>query len=269
MTETAPPPVIILVRPQMAENIGTAARAMLNCGLTEMRLVAPRDGWPDARAAASAAGADVVLDGVRAFPDLAAAAADLHRLYATTARNRGMSKPVADVRDAGSALRAETAAGRRVGLVFGAERTGLTNDEAALADTLVTVSLNPEFSSLNLAQAVLLAGWEWRRAALAEGTVAAALPDPGPPPAPQAEVEAFHGHLIEELDRCGFLRVREKRPSMIRNLRNLFGRACPTAQELRILHGVVACLVKRSRTHPPFDPDGAGNSVAFRRPDGD
>ena len=243
-------PCIVLVRPQLGENIGTAARAMLNCGLTDLRLVAPRDGWPNPNAAAAAAGADMVLEGVRAFDTLAEALADRHRVYATTARNRGMSQMLMPPRPAAAETHAEIAAGKRVAYVFGAERTGLTNDELAQADTLVAVPLNPAFSSLNLAQAVLLMAYEWSQAERPEAAAAPSLQGQSPP-ATGEQVEGFLGQLFDELDRCGFLRVQDKRPSMMRNLRNLFERAHLTEQEVRTLRGVIACLVERARTHPP------------------
>ena len=157
-------PVVILVDPQLGENIGTAARAMLNCGLGRLRLVRPRDGWPSDRAVAAASGADAVLDGATLFDTTAAAIADLEQVYATTARPREMIKPVMTPRRAAAEMRAAIGGGRPVGILFGPERTGLLNDDLALADTLISVPLNPAYSSLNLAQAVLLVAYEWAQA---------------------------------------------------------------------------------------------------------
>ena len=149
-------PAIILVRPQLGENIGMAARAMLNCGLSEMRLVAPRDGWPNERAQRAASGADVVLDEARVFDSVAEAVADLQHVVATTARNRELVQRIVTARHAASEIRGWIAAGERVGILFGPERTGLENDDMVHADTALSIPLNPQFSSLNVAQAVLL-----------------------------------------------------------------------------------------------------------------
>lgn len=238
-------PVVILVRPQLGENIGTAARAMLNCGLERMRLVAPRDGWPNVTAVASASGADAVLERIEVFDSTADAVADLNRVYATTARSRDMTKPVMGPRDAALEMRAADPAGASTGILFGPERTGLNNDEAALADTLVIAPLNPAFSSLNLAQAVLMMAYEWRMSAQAEGSGARTLVMGDTRPANRAEMLNFFAHLERELDRCGFLKPPEKRPAMVRNIRNLFLRGGFTEQEVRTLHGIVAGLVRR------------------------
>src|SRR5262245_32864458 len=159
-----PTPAIILVRPQLAENIGTAARAMLNCGLTDLRLVKPRPAMPHPRAIAASSGADEVIEKARIFASVEEAAADLDHLYATTARARDQLKPVVTARQAATEMRGHIAAGEKAGYLFGPERTGLENDELLLADVLVTVPLNPKFSSLNLAQAVLLLSYEWQMA---------------------------------------------------------------------------------------------------------
>lgn len=237
-------PPVILCRPQLGENIGLAARAMLNCGLTELRLVAPRDGWPSERARAAASGADAVLDGARVFARLEDSIADLTHVFAATARPRDRVKPVVTPREAGIRLRALAAEERRPGLLVGPEREGLTNDELSLADTIVTARLNPAFSSLNLAQAILLLGYEWMQAGLdsPEGE-----PRGGEAPAPKAELLVFLERLEADLDACGFFGNVEQRPSLTRNLRDLFQRALPTSRELRTLHGAVRHLVgKRS-----------------------
>ncbi len=238
-------PAIILVEPQLGENIGAAARAMLNCGLTELRLVRPRDGWPNPKAQAMAAGADRVIDHARLFDSTAAAIADLRRVYATTARPRGLVKPVVTPRRAAAELRAAIGRDEPCGVLFGPERSGLTNDDVVLAGTVIAVPLNPAFASLNLAQAVLLVGYEWFQAG--EGEAAPAPNDPGAAatPATQADLLRLFTHLEDELDAADFFPVAEKRPSMVRNLRSLFTRTGLTEQEVGTLHGVVTALSGR------------------------
>ncbi len=239
-------PAIILVAPQLGENIGTAARAMLNCGLDDLRLVKPREGWPSDKAVAAASGADSVLETARLYGSVEAAIGDLVHVYAASARERGMVKRVVTPRLAASEMRAALAAGEPCGVLFGPERTGLLNDEMALADTILKVSLNPGFSSLNLAQAVLIVGYEWHLGesapapeALRTGKSRLAL---------KAELFAFFEHFEEALETSGFYTNPERRPSTIRNLRNFFQRARPTDQELRTLHGVVTAFMgPRSR----------------------
>lgn len=233
-------PAIVLVNPQLGQNIGTAARAMLNCGLTDLRLVAPRDGWPNDHAVAAASGADRVLDQARLYGDTSAAIADLQAVYATTARDRYMVKPVLTARAAAQEMRAKVAAGVRVGVLFGPERAGMENDDLSLADALITIPLNPGFSSLNLAQSVLLVGYEWFQAA--DATPGRDERYGWSPPAGKELLLNFFRILERELDECGFLRNIEKRPSMVRNIRNMFQRAALSEQELRTLHGMVACL---------------------------
>ena len=233
-------PAIILVEPQLGENIGTAARAMMNCALNDLRLVRPRDGWPSERAVAAASGADAVLDKARLYPSIAAAIADLVHVYAATARDRGMVRREVTPRQAAGEMRARIAADEPCGVLFGPERTGLLNDDLTLADTVLTVPLNPGFLSLNLAQAVLLVGYEWFTAA-AEAP-AETLHTGLSRPATKAELVNFFAHLEEALEKNGFLRNRESRPSMVRNLRSLFQRAQCTEQELRTLHGVVTAF---------------------------
>jgi tRNA/rRNA methyltransferase len=233
-------PAVILVAPQLGENIGTAARAMLNCGLTELRLVAPRDGWPSAKAQSAASGADAVLDGARLFDTVETAVGDLQHVYATTARDRDMVNRIVTPREAASEMRRLTGEGRACGILFGPERMGLLNDHLSLADTVISVPLNPAFSSLNLAQAVLLVGYEWFTAG--DATPREALRTGDSAPATKAELQRFFEHLEEALDRNGFLRNIEKRPSMVRNIRNLFQRAHCTEQELRTLHGVITAF---------------------------
>jgi tRNA/rRNA methyltransferase len=230
-------PAIILVTPQMGENIGAAARAMLNCGLTDLRLVAPRDGWPNIKAERAAVGALELMPPVRVFDTVADSIADLTLVFASTARDRKMVKPIVTARQAAIEARGHIAAGGKVGVLFGPERTGLLSDDVSLANTLITVPLNPDFTSLNLGQAVLLVGYEWFQAG--DATPASYMPLGGTVPATKEELNNFFAHLERELDACGFLRNEEARPSMIRNLRNMWQRAELTEQEVRTLHGMI------------------------------
>lgn len=243
MSPTAP--VIILVEPQLGDNIGAAARAMLNCGLREMRLVKPRDGWPNERAHSMASGADVVLDEAQLFDTLAEAISDLQRVYATTARRRDMVKHSVTPTGAADEIHAATAVGDRCGVVFGRERIGLTNDEVVLADAILTVPLNPEFTSLNLGQAVLLFGWEWLRQS--DRTPARKLLETEHSSATREEILHFFDHLEKGLESHGFFRVAAKRPATQRTLRNIFLRSSLTDRDVRILHGVVTALMGRPR----------------------
>src|SRR5438128_3777747 len=207
-------PAIILVAPQLGENIGTAARAMLNCGLDDLRLVAPRDGWPSERAVAAASGADIVLDKARLYPDVPAAIADLVHVYAATARDRYMVKRELTPRRAAEEMHGFVACGEACGILFGPERTGLVNDQIALADTVLTVPLNPAYSSLNLAQAVLIVGYEWFISGVVQPPEM--LRRGGSRPASKEELLNFFDHLEEELEKNGFLRNPEARPIMVR-----------------------------------------------------
>lgn len=242
-------PVVVLVEPQLGENIGFAARAMLNCGLTELRLVRPRDGWPNERARAAAAGADTVIDGAQVFERTADAVGDLSRVFAATARHRDMIMPVMTPRRAAETLRVEVAAGLRCGLIFGPERSGLENDDASLADTIVQVPLNPAFSSLSLPQAVMVLAYEWFQAG--DETPSEELVMGRTEPASKAELLNFLSRLESALEETGFLQVAEKRPGMMRNIRNIFQRARLTDQEVRALHGVVSALA-----FGPHDKEG-------------
>ena len=242
-------PAIILVEPQLGENIGTAARAMFNCGLTDLRLVKPRDGWPNAKAVAAASGADPVLDQARLYERPEDAIADLHHVYVTTARDRYMVKRVLTPRAAAGEMRAAMADGEACGVLFGPERTGLFNDAVALGDRVIRVPLNPAFSSLNLAQAVLLIGYEWFQSA--DATAPSELAAGHSRPATKDELLRFFGHFEEALDQSGFLRTADKRPGMVRNLRNLFQRAECTEQELRTLHGVITAFLGAREKRPP------------------
>lgn len=243
-------PAVILVDPQLGENIGTAARAMLNCGLTDLRLVRPRDGWPNAHAQRAASGADIVLEGARLYDRTEDAIADLARVYATTARQRFMTKPVVTPRQAAAEMRGLVASGTgQCGVLFGRERTGLENDDIVLADAILSVPLNPSFTSLNLAQAVLLIGYEWFTAG--DATPPRVMSAGGQPPATKAELVNFFEHLERELDDADFFRVADKRPSMVRSIRNLLQRTEPTAQEVRTLHGIVTALAGRRKDGRP------------------
>jgi tRNA/rRNA methyltransferase len=240
-------PTVVLVDPQLGQNIGMVARAMLNCGLTELRLVRPRDGWPSEAAVAAAAGAQEILARARLFDTTKQAVADFRRVYAMTARPRDMVKPVATPRQAALDLRLAAAAGEAAGVLFGPERSGLTNDDLALAERIVSVPLNPGFSSLNLAQAVLLLGYEWFQAA--DHTPGQRLVRGRGKPAPKGELANFFARLEAALDDTGFFHPPEKRAGMVRNLRNLFQRAELSDAEVRTLHGVVTSL----RTGPRDD----------------
>ncbi len=248
---TTPAPVIILVEPQLGENIGQAARAMANFGLAGLRLVAPRDGWPNEKAVAAASGATAIIEQAKVFATLAEAVADLHFLCATTARVREMVKPVLAPENAVKAIAAHAAGNQRCGILFGRERSGLENDEVALADALVIAPVNPAFASLNLAQAVLLIGYEWRKltagGALGRGTqfetpAVEGLSRGRAIPATRGELMDFFGHIEGELTLAGFFKTDEKRSSMVRNIRNMFERASLTDQEVRTLRGIVAAL---------------------------
>jgi len=240
-----PGPEIILVEPQLGDNIGAAARAMLNCGLGRMHLVRPRDGWPNPRAAAMASGAEEVLQQVAVHETTAQAVAGLDLVLATTARQRDMAKVVLTPRQAAGRVRERIAAGGRTGILFGPERAGLVNEDVARADAVINVPLNPAFSSLNLAQAVLLVGYEWFQAGH-EPEVAASWG--ASPPATHAEREYFMTRLEGELERAGFLFPPNLAPTIRRNLRALFARADMTAQEVRTLHGVISALTARRDT---------------------
>jgi tRNA/rRNA methyltransferase len=240
MTNFHPDPVIILVEPQLGENIGAAARAMLNCGLTRMRIVKPRDGWPNPRAVAAASGADSVIDQAQIFDSTSAAIADLDYVLATTARQRDMVKIIYTPEAAADELRARAARGHRAGILFGPERTGLMNDDIPLADAVVTIPVNPEFASLNLAQGVLLIGYCWWR--LGQQAEPARLETGGNRPANKAELENLFARLEEGLEAGGFYTTEQQRPTMIRNMRNLLQRAQMTEQEVRTFHGVIVAL---------------------------
>jgi len=243
-------PAVVLVGPQLGENIGTAARAMLNCGLADLRLVEPRDGWPNAKAVAAASGADLVIERARVFAGIPEAIADCQHVYAATARPRELVKAVLTPRAAAAEIRAAQARGERVGILFGPERWGLTTDQVSFAGQIVEVPLNPAFASLNLAQAVLIVAYEWHMAA--DATPAKFIPTleahGGPTElATQDDILKLFEHLERELDESGYLFPPDKRPAMVRNLRSIFLRANLTEPEVRSLRGVVKALVQRRR----------------------
>jgi TrmH family RNA methyltransferase len=233
-------PVVVLARPQLADNIGAVARAMANGGLFHLRLVAPRDGWPQEKAWRNASGADRILDEATLHDTVADAIGDLHRVFATCPRPRHIIKPLFTARGAATELRTIEARGLRSGLLFGPERAGLDNDDMAQADSLIRYPLNPAFLSLNLAQAVMVMAYEWWMSA--ESAPARTLMTNETHVATKAELENFLTHLVAELDDCGFLRNAPKRPGMVRNIRHFFERGEVTEQELRTLHGVITEL---------------------------
>ncbi|MBE7732075.1 RNA methyltransferase [Devosia faecipullorum] len=245
----APSPAIVLCEPQLGENIGSAARAMANFGLWDLRLVRPRDGWPNEKAIAAASRADHVLERVRVFDTLEAAMSDLTLVYATTARSRDMQKEVLGPEDASARMAAHVAGGRGTGLLFGRERWGLLNDEVAMADAIVTLPVEAAFASLNIAQAVLLMSYEWRRTS-AEGR---ALPfgDGLDEAAPRSELVGLFEHLEGVLDQSGFFTTPDKRPSMVNNLRTALTRGRFTAQEIRTLRGVISSIDRRHERPNP------------------
>ena len=254
-------PAVILVRPQLAVNIGMCARAMANFGLDDLRLVNPKQGWPRQDewrevAYSAAAGATELLDGARVFDSVEAAVADLTYVYATTARERGQAKAV---ESPSSAMAAAAGAGQARGILFGPERTGLDNDEVAIADAIVTFPTNPAYASLNLAQAVLLCGYEWFKAAHGDAPPPPVTPRPPSPPAQREMLLSFFGYLEDKLDANGFFRPETKKPMMRRNLRNIFHRMALTQQDVRTLWGAVVRLAEgpraevqtRKRKRPP------------------
>jgi tRNA/rRNA methyltransferase len=248
-----PSPVVVLVRPQLADNIGAVARCMANGGLFHLRLVAPRDGWPQERAWRLAAGADRILDQATVHETVADAVADLQRVFATCPRPRHSVIRVLTARAAATELRAAEHGGLRTGILFGPERAGLDAEDLAQADTLVRYPLNPAFNSLNLAQAVMVMAYEWWTAA--DDTPQAMLLTHGSPVAEKGRLEHFLTHLVDQLDACGFLRNAPKRPGMVRNIRHLFQRGEVTEQELRTLHGMVAGLALGRRRLGRFEDD--------------
>ncbi|MEM9280100.1 MAG: RNA methyltransferase [Pseudomonadota bacterium] len=236
-------PVIILVEPQLGENIGMVARAMANFGLSELRLVNPRDGWPNEKARAAASRADHVIDGTKVYETLEEAIADLNHVLATTARQRDMLKPVLAPDVAIRLTRERIDGGGKIGILFGRERWGLENDEVALADEIVTFPVNPGFASLNIAQAVLLMSYEWMRSGIGEGETNFHAPET--PPASRQVLMSFLGRLEAALDEAHYFYPPEKRERMLQNLQNTFVHAGFNEPEVHVLHGVVAALERR------------------------
>jgi tRNA/rRNA methyltransferase len=235
-------PIVVLVEPQLGQNIGTAARAMANFGLSRLRLVKPRDGWPDIQATRAASGADAVLDGVQLFDTLEAALADCQFVLATTARAHDQAKPVIGPEQAAREIAPRVAGGETVAVVFGRERWGLENDEVGLADRIVTFPVNPAFASLNLAQAVLVIAYEYFKLAR-DGALPFTMPVRSPPAGKQ-QLFAFFENLEAELEKVEFFRPPEKRATMTINLRNIFARMQPSQQDVQTLHGVVMALAE-------------------------
>jgi len=235
-------PIVILVEPQLGENIGMCARAMGNFGLTRLRIVNPRDGWPNIAAQRAAAGADEILNAAELFSTVEEAVADCSLLFATTARAHDQAKPVVGPDDAARQITQEIGAKGTAAILFGRERWGLTNEEVTLANRIVTYPVNPAFASLNLAQAVLLMGYEWFKLATADE-----LPFEMPERSERAsshQMQTFFDNLIAELDKVEFLRPPEKRDTMLVNLRNIFSRMEPTKQDMHTLHGVVMAIAE-------------------------
>ena len=235
----ARPPAVILTQPQMPENIGAVARVMANFGLSDLRLVNPRHGWPQERAWASASGADWPLNAARVYDTVSEAIADLKLVYATTARPREIRLPVITPREAAANLSRASAEGLPVGLLFGGERAGLETADIALCQAVVTIPIDPLFRSLNLGQAVAINAYEWRM------TVLDAPPPafrPGDPPADREAMMGLFGQLEAELETAGFFHPPEKTPAMVQNLRAALSRASFTDQEVRTFRGVVTAL---------------------------
>lgn len=234
-------PIIILIEPQMGENIGAAARAMANCGLSDMRIVNPRDGWPNERADAMSSGAFAKMNPVTIYQTTAQAIADCHYVYATTARPRDMVKPVLDAKEAAHDVIRRINDGQRCAFLFGPERTGLTNEDIALSHAILTIPTNPDFPSLNLGQGVLLCAYEWYQLHHRNAPIAAPA-QPKPLPAPHEELNALFDRLENALKDGHFFKTQEMRPTVMRNLKNTLARAELTSQEINTLHGVITAL---------------------------
>jgi len=233
-------PIILLVRPQLGENIGKVARAMLNFGLTELRMVAPRDGWPNPDAGPSAAGADIVLEKAQVFDDLASAVADCEHIYATTVRKRGVTKPVITPNIAAKNISQDKS---RSIILFGPERSGLESDDVTVARSIVTIPINPEFGSLNLAQAVILCAYEWSK------TQSLAIPSQSEiiAPAPQSDLDGMIEQLYTALDKKGYFYPPERTGATQRTLRNILTKPAWNELEIRTLRGVINALDKDNK----------------------
>ncbi len=234
-------PAIILVTPQMGENIGAAARAVANFGLSDLHLVDPRDGWPSKIAEANSVGALDKINPVKIFETTKDAIKDYHVVYATTARPREMRKPVMTPEHAVSDMVKHQKEDKKTAILFGGERAGLTNEDISLAQNIISVPVNPDFASLNLAQCVLLLGYEWRRQH--NDTAPLIMPEGDSPTANQGEVTEFLDRLENELDNHKFFREENMRPTMMRNIRNIFTRNQMSEQEVKTLHGIISALI--------------------------
>jgi tRNA/rRNA methyltransferase len=257
------PPVIILVAPQMGENIGATARAMLNFGLTEMRIVTPRDGWPNQAAIDMAAGAFDIMPPPQIYGSLADAIGDLHFTLATTARPRHMISQVYSPREGikqmADQYRAQPAGAFKAGLVFGRERSGLENDEIVLSQGIISIPSNPAFSSFNLGQSVLLLAYEWFLSQMSADVAAHRYHTGDTGPAPQSQIEALWSRLETALDDGAFFREPDLKFTMARNIRNMLSRAQITEQEARTFHGIISALEGKK---PPLTPKSARNKKA-------
>lgn len=241
-------PVIVLVRPQLGENIGKAARAMLNFGLVEMRLVSPRDGWPNPSAGPAAAGADIVLEQARVFETLAEAVADCPHVYATTVRKRGVTKPVLTPEQATREIHQQPG---RSAIIFGPERSGLETDDVALARAIITVPINPEFGSLNLAQAVILCAYEWSKGLHSENALEQPPVEEILPPAPQEELEGLIQHFEGLLAPRGYYFPEARADTTRRTLRNMLTKPAWNHLEIRTMRGVLSTLMRQPGVPPP------------------
>ncbi len=254
-------PAIILVHPQLGENLGMVARAMANFGLAELRLVNPRDGWPSEKARSAASKADHVIDGAKLYTSLEEAIADLNFVYATTARDRDGFKPVRGPEAATAELRTRFVRGEKTGILFGREKSGLTNEEVALADEIVTFPVNPAFASLNIAQAVLLMSYEWMKGGVGEEE---SLPFQAKEqePATKHDLQGLFDHVEEALDTRGYFRPASKKPKLVDNLRTVLTRPGFTASEINVLRGVISSLDRFTRDNPR----GAGAPNRSKKP---
>ena len=237
-----PGPIVILVEPQLGENIGAAARAMANFGLSRLRLVAPRQAWPNEKARIMAVGADRILDGAELYDSFEAAIADCSFVFAATARAHDQAKPVVGAPEAAALMAPRIAAGEAVAVAFGRERNGLENHEVALTDRILTLPVNPAFASLNLAQAVVIVAYEWFKLATG-GKLPFVMPDKSAA-APKQQLLAFFASLERELEKVEFFRPPDKRETMQINLRNIFNRMAPTQQDIQTLHGVIMAIAE-------------------------
>jgi tRNA/rRNA methyltransferase len=264
-TSFGPAPRVVLVNPQLGENIGMAARAMANFGLFDLALVDPREGWDPVRAEAAASGAVETVKNATVHNSLEDCLQQSHYVYATTARPRDMTKAVMTPEQAGLDMRVRIGRGEKIAILFGRERIGLTNDEVSMADMIISAPVNPAYASLNIAQAVLLVSYEWFKheaTSLGQATLQhAALNGPGLQMtdtrlATKDELFGFYGHLEDELDTSGFFKTEKLKPSMVRNLRNLFARATLSEQEVRTLRGMISSLTRKHLRPKDGNPDG-------------